>query len=103
MEVESMDDLLNLILDEAEMKQLVSQPQRHAIEGLFSRDVLTIAPRITESVKENCKVYIASVEGLYDPLVSLVRLGEAVRMNNSPSPIRYFLFVLGDETVIRDE
>ena len=97
-----MSDLLNLILDEGEMKHLISLPQRHAIEDLFQHDSLSLLPPLHHPTTENCKVYIASIANLFTPFVSLVRLGEPVQMQNSHSPIRYFLFVLG-ESMLNDE
>lgn len=97
-----MSDLLNLILDEGEMKHLISLPQRHAIEDLFQHDSLSLLPHLHQPTTENCKVYIASIANLFTPFVSLIRLGELVEMQNSHSPIRYFLFVLG-ESMINEE
>lgn len=102
MDVENMNDLLNLLTDEAELKHLISQSQRRVIEEMFSHNVLTVLPPVTNVTREGCKVYVASVNGFFTPLVSLIRLGNPVQINEDGLPIRYFLFVLGDESIAEE-
>ena len=102
MDVENMSDLLNLFFDEAELKHLISQSQRIIIEGLFSHNVLSVSPPVLNVTRESCKVYCASVNGFFTPLVCLIRLGNSVQINNDGLPIRYFLFVLGDESIAEE-
>ena len=96
-QIDSLQDVINLMLNEAEMKMITTPGVREQILRLFDYPQATNADVTTASnAKEGCKVYVAKLSFLEKPLIGLVRVKTPLILNEkSPMPIRYFLFVLG--------
>lgn len=102
-EADTLVDVVNLVLDEAEIKHLTTPIQRDAIVRVFSKEDSSAAARASNSAKESCRVYCASLTFLKDPLVAMVRLKNPIVVEATGQEIRYYLFVLGNEATPRDE
>ena len=97
-QVESLQDVVNLMLNEAEMKMITTPQVREQILRLFDNPQATNASNTSSGAgaKEGCKVYVAKLSFLQKPLIGLVRVKTPLVLGDkSPMPIRYFLFVLG--------
>ena len=94
-EAETLLDVVNLTLDEAELKKLTTPVQRDAILRLFSKEEATA--RATTSTKESCRVYCATLSFLKAPLLAMVRLKNPIVVEATRQEIRYYLFALGNE------
>ena len=94
--IESLQDVINLMLNEAEMKMITTPQVREQILRLFDNPQATNADTAGSDAKEGCKVYVAKLSFLTKPLIGLVRVKTPLILGEkSPVPIRYFLFVLG--------
>ena len=100
-EAETLLDVVNLTLDEAELKKLTTPVQRDAFLRLFSNEEATA--RATTSTKESCRVNCATLSFLKPPLLAMVRLKNPIVVEATRQEIRYYLFALGNEATPRDE
>lgn len=95
-EAENLQEVINAILDDAEMKTITTPDMREPILHLFDNPQASNVDNTSNSTKEGCKVYVAKLSFLKKPLVGLVRMKTPIVLNEkSPISIRYFLFVLG--------
>lgn len=101
-EADSLLDVINLMLDEAELKKLTTPVQRDAIIRVFSKEEAADA-RPPNSTKESCRVYCATLSFLKAPLLAMVRLKNPIVVESTRQEIRYYLFALGNDATPRDE
>ena len=95
-QIDSLQDVINLMLNEAEVKMITTPQVREQILRLFDNPQATNADNASSEAKEGCKVYVAKLSFLSKPLIGLVRVKTPLVLGEkSPVPIRYFLFVLG--------
>lgn len=97
-EAESLLEVVNILLDEAEMKKLSTPEVRESLVQLFGKGEESQRFSEVSSEKEGCKVYVAKMSFLSTPIVGMVRLRHPMVLHDqSPLLIRYFLFVLGSK------
>ena len=93
--IESLQDVINLMLNEAEMKMITTPQVREQILRLFDNPQATNADTAGSDAKEGCKVYVAKLSFLTKPLIGLVRVKTPLILGEkSPVPIRYFIRLL---------
>lgn len=124
---DTLQEVVNAMLDEAEVKHLSTPEVREPLVKLFEKrggvgdvragvreagreegggddadpgaaDGAEREARAAAGQKEGCKVYVAKLSFLKTPIVAMVRLrSPIVVQEQAPLLIRYFLFVLGSK------
>ena len=95
-EAENIQEVINAMLDDAEMKTITTPDMREPILHLFDNPQASNVDNADNNTKEGCKVYVAKLSFLKKPLVGLLRMKTPLVLSEkSPISIRYFLFVLG--------
>lgn len=98
-EADTLSDVVNTMLDDAEMRQISTPDVRDPLIQLFSKKDESLPVIQDGEQREGCKVYVAKLSFLSKPIISMVRLkSPIVVQEQSPLLIRYFLFVLGSKT-----
>lgn len=98
-EADSLSEVVNVLLDEAEMKRLATPEVRESLIQLFGKKEESQGFSDISGDKEGCKVYVAKLSFLSNPLIGMVRVRHPIVLEEQSSPlmIRYFLFVLGSK------
>lgn len=95
---DTLQEVVNAMLDEAEVKHVATPEVREPLVKLFGKKDESTPMVQLEGQKEGCKVYVAKLSFLKTPIVAMVRLrAPIVVQEQSPLLIRYFLFVLGSK------